>query len=238
VIPTVTTAGLRHYRCIKIDGLRWLQHDLSQQCYDTDWDVLAVWAVLAVLQAVLLPLFMLVVLRRSSRTGPYFDDYLSFWTDGLKAHAFWFEPMRLLRKTTLVFIAIVLSTGEQQACVAIILTTSSMILTSLAQPYKTNWICTVDTIGQFVIIVCLVTALGTFSPRIGVADESSQVLAGVFIVVLCSSWACFLLVLLFRHHHRCCGGRLQHRKTAAESQDTALSLDEPLLLFEDPSLYN
>lgn len=124
-----------------------------------------------------------------------YDANLRNWTNNFNEGAWFFEVFRLIRKALFVAIAIVLNEAHSQAFAAIVLMSSSLMLTAFTRPYKRpfGWIDINDCCGQLVIIVAVLVGMTWCGPD---SDPSTNVGASVALLSLLSGWAVAIVTTL------------------------------------------
>jgi hypothetical protein len=78
-----------------------------------------------------------------------YDAYLRNWTNNFTEGAWFFEVFRLIRKDVFVAITVIVNQARDQAFLATVLMTCSLMLTAFSRPYKKpfSWIDVIDCCG-------------------------------------------------------------------------------------------
>jgi hypothetical protein len=195
--PGMVQAGLSHFQCVHVDGKDWVRVDMSQQCWSPQHDANTVVAVVALVQAVVVPVALVFVLWLSDPTSASHDTYLGMLTQNYHENAWFCEPLHLLRKAAFVCVAVLIEAPAVQAFGAATLMMLSGFITVALKPYikDVKWIALLDSAGHFVLILCVLIGVTWFGPGSDQSDTTAASVAGVVVVVAVVGFALVLVGL-------------------------------------------
>ena len=247
--PSIAQICLRHFQCVRIDGMDWIKADVEQPCDEfSGWSVAAI---LGILQVAVPPVLMLRTLSKAStramgmereyfpeprtRLKRLFDDDLSQWNVGVRREAWPFEPILLIRKIGFASATTIVSAPTTQTYVATLILCGTVLLTACMRPYREGWLNAFACCGQTVAIMCVLTAWAFCGPTTAGAAGSSQsddatLAATVIITILVVGWGAVLLAQGVRLGYSAVVAMPRQRNSDSESVGGGLNeLRGPLL---------
>jgi hypothetical protein len=180
-------------------------------------------------------------LAESRHASLVFEAYYSVWTRNFNTWAWFWEPLRLMRKALFATSAILIQKKDSSVFAAVSLMMLSVSFTAFIQPYRLHWINMVDCIGQLILIICLqlgTTYCGSDS------HPSSRQAAGIAVISMVAAWASVLLLLTVKQAdikktcssaasnvgkltNSCCNRCARKKKTAVHEWDSSVSQRRP-----------
>lgn len=191
VYPKISSLVLSTFRCVEIDGVRFLYEDLSLRC-DAQWESFLIYnIVVVVIYPLGVPLlFMLLIwLHRHKLDDPAVEIFIGFLYNGYtKRTRITAEALDVLHKMLLCSL-IQFFHPRLQIQVGMIVACAYLIVLLLRAQYRTR---TDDTLHIFVQVAIIHFLLvGHVIATLGRMDETMDILLSIMLI----TWICIIFVL-------------------------------------------